>query len=725
MSGDTYQALVSVLEFGAKGDGNTNDTASIQSAIDYANGIGAAVFFPSAMYRVSQIVLRRGSILQGVSSGTYPDNNSISGASVLARLANTNMHLVLAPDGNNYCRIFDLAIDGNKNNNTTGYGLCVADGASGQEAQVVVERCYFHDNPDSNIYLGKNRRANSIEDGVFNYSLHGDGITVAGSDNTIAGNIFGTNARAGICLGTTATQNWAAASGSSASAIAHVSNNDIYGNLVGIALANASSGCMIAGNGIDRNKYQGITVYSGASNALVTNTFHSNGTAKDNTYAHIDVGQNVSQVCISNNNFSPLDSDVSNVASYCVYVAPGATRVIGDIGAVDPTTARAITNAAAGAAPWTSVSNIGAVIQGSGNDVLTLRNSGGTTLTRVTQGGSLVHSGGGTQFTQPFNHVFGGSSPIAPDLYLVSLISGRVNTAQLATQNFTGQTAPIATWLGPDGTSVLGGVDVSGAVMVNGVTGATAGARFAGGTKSGAPTSGSWKAGDFVIDQSGQVWVYTGSAWVASGGVTVDNSSLPLADAIVATPGNSAQASAANHQHPRTYWNPSDQGLVTWTMDVMTAAANSILPAQGTLYVVRVHVPVAASVRNILAAVTNAGSGLRSGQCFAGVWNASGGARAGVTADQSTGWSTTGVKTMALTGAVNLTAGDYYIGLYANGTTLPNFARGNNQIGGSFANAGMTANFRVATANTGLTTTPPATLGTLAASGTSWWLALS
>ncbi len=57
--------------------------------------------------------------------------------------------------------------------------------------------------------------------------------------------------------------------------------------------------------------------------------------------------------------------------------------------------------------------------------------------------------------------------------------------------------------------------------------------------------------------------------------------------------------------------------------------------------------------------------------------------------------------------------------------TLPNFARGNNQIGGAFANAGMTSNFRVATANTGLTTTPPTTLGTLTSSNTAWWLALS
>jgi parallel beta-helix repeat protein len=449
MSSETFQALVSVLEFGATGNGSTDDTRAIQAAIDYANQIGASVFFPSAMYRVSQIVLRKGTILQGVSSGTYPDNNTISGASVLARLANTNKHLVLAPDGANYCRIFDMAIDGNKNNNTTGYGLCVADGASGQEAQLVVNLCYFHDNPDSNVYLGKNRRASSVTNGVFNYSKNGDGITVAGSDNTIAGNIFGSNARAGICLGTTATQNWPAASSSSAAAIAHVSNNDIYGNLVGIAVANASSGCMIAGNGIDRHTYQGITVYSGASNTVVTNTFHSNGTGKDNTYAHIDVGQNVTQVCISNNNFSPLDAGISNIANYCVYVASGATRVVGDIGAADPTAAHALTNAQAGSAPWTAISNIGAVIQGSGNDVIALRNSGGTTITKVTEGGSLVHSGGG-------------------------------------------------------------------GVTVNGVPGAMAGARFVGGTTSGAPASGSWKAGDFAIDQTGKVWIYTGSAWVTS-----------------------------------------------------------------------------------------------------------------------------------------------------------------------------------------------------------------
>jgi parallel beta-helix repeat protein len=454
MSGETYQTMISVLAFGAKGDGNTDDTRSIQAAIDSGFQSGAVVFFPAAMYRVSQLVLRKGSILQGVSSGTYPDNNTISGASVLARLANTNKHLLLAPADANYCRVFDLAIDGNKNNNTSGYGLCVADSTAGHESQIIVERCYFHTNPESNIYLGRNRRANSILNGVYNYSAKGDGITVAGSDNTIAGCIFGSNARAGICLGTTATQNWAASSSANSAAICHVNDNDIYGNLVGIAVANGSTGCMISGNGVDRSKYQGITIYSGASNTLVNNSLHSNGTSKNNTYAHIDVGSGVIEVCISDNNFTPQDSDVSNKASYCVYIAPGATRVIGNIGCTDPTASIARTNAQSGATPGTALSLVGAVIQGAGSDILTLKNKAGKVVYKVTDSGSVVKS------------------------------------------------------------SIDG-------VSVDGVEGVTDGARFVGSTKSGAPTSGTWTAGDFAIDQTGKLWVFDGDKWVTSSPATV------------------------------------------------------------------------------------------------------------------------------------------------------------------------------------------------------------
>lgn len=64
-------------------------------------------------------------------------------------------------------------------------------------------------------------------------------------------------------------------------------------------------------------------------------------------------------------------------------------------------------------------------------------------------------------------------------------------------------------------------VDV-GDLSLAGLTGATAGARFVGGTVSGAPVAGTFAVGDFVIDQSGGIWVCTAAGapgtWVAVGG---------------------------------------------------------------------------------------------------------------------------------------------------------------------------------------------------------------
>ena len=48
---------VSVKDFGAVGDGTTDDTAAIQAAIDYAAIAGKIVFFPAAEYKISSLTL--------------------------------------------------------------------------------------------------------------------------------------------------------------------------------------------------------------------------------------------------------------------------------------------------------------------------------------------------------------------------------------------------------------------------------------------------------------------------------------------------------------------------------------------------------------------------------------------------------------------------------------------------------------------------------------------
>ena len=389
----TEPITISVLSFGAKGDNKTDDTKAIQAAIDQGFKIGAIVVFPNGSYRVSQLVLRAGSVLQGVSSGTYPDNATIAGSSVLVRIGNTNKHILLAPDGANFCRIRDLAIDGNKNNNTKGYGLCVADAAAGHGHDHRSPLLHSHQPRIERLPRAEPAREHRPEQRAqllaHGRRHHGGRV---GQHDRGQHHRHQRASPASAHSGPPPRRAWDASSPNYSANIAHVTNNDIYGNLVGIAVANGSSGCMIAGNGVDRSKKQGITVYSGASNALVTNSLHSNGTSKNNGYAHIDVGSGVGEVCISDNNFTPQDSDVSNKASYCVYIAPGATRVIGDIGCTDPTAAVARTNAQAGAVPGTALSLVGAVVQGDGSDIFVLKNKAGKVVWRVTDGGTVKTS---------------------------------------------------------------------------------------------------------------------------------------------------------------------------------------------------------------------------------------------------------------------------------------------------------------------------------------------
>lgn len=352
-----FERVVSVkaAPFSATGNGVADDTKAVQAAVNYATSINAVTFFPSsgaASYRVSQLVIPAGAVLEGVSPGTYPANEALACVSTLARLAGTNRDLLSIPDGSNYCRIRDIQIDGNKQNNTAGDGIHISDAAAGQEGQVVIERCYVHDNPGHNIYLGHFRRANKVIHSVCNYAAK-DGICVAGSDNTVTHNICGSNARAGINLGTSAALRWAADASPHCSAVTHVISNDIYGNLVGINVSSGSWGSVISSNGIDRNHDEGVAVCDGTTPAAICmNVFHSNGTAADNAYPHVGLGPGVLGVEIAANIFAVCDAGVANSTSCAVRAASASTRISGDIGIIDPkSTGNGLLSAAAGVWP--------------------------------------------------------------------------------------------------------------------------------------------------------------------------------------------------------------------------------------------------------------------------------------------------------------------------------------------------------------------------------------
>lgn len=173
-------------------------------------------------------------------------------------------------------------------------------------------------------------------------------------------------------------------------------------------------------------------------------------------------------------------------------------------------------------------------------------------------------------------------------------------------------------------------------------------------------------------------------------------------------------------------FSPGDHNLITWTMDpALTSGFGTILTA-GVLYLARMKLPEDTTVTNLIASVTTGGSTLTAGQNFGALYT-SAGTQVAITADQSTAWTGSGAKTMALAGGpYALTAGTYYAALLANGTTPPTFLRGHG-VSTSTLNIGLTASAgRSLTSGTGQTTPPASvTLASASLDFKAWWFALS
>lgn len=168
----------------------------------------------------------------------------------------------------------------------------------------------------------------------------------------------------------------------------------------------------------------------------------------------------------------------------------------------------------------------------------------------------------------------------------------------------------------------------------------------------------------------------------------------------------------------------TDHGLAGWTFDPIQVQAGTLLPTAGLSHVVRFRA-VGSLVTNILFHFTVAGSSLTAGQCFASL-HTDAGVQLGITADQATNWQTGGLRTCALTVPQAVTPGEWYkIRWWYNGTTAPTLSRGVNSSS-AIVNAGLSApNFRFGTADSGLTTTGPTTIGTITGAATAWWVGVS
>ena len=271
---DLEQRGVNVKSFGAKGDGETDDTDAIQKAINKNNGV---VIFPNGIYVISSpLKLKQNTILQGVASSTkFPYSNSQK--CVLKLKNSSNCHVILIPKSENYICIRDLVIDGNRDNQSSPSidGIHIEDAIDGSidaEANFYIENCYVKDCKRHGVYGGRKRPGvHSIFSTFENNGV--DGVHIQCSDNLIFSGEFYLNGNSGIYC-----NNW----------VTRIQNVNSYHNKIGLEIGLDSKYTWVNGCSFDNSKRHGI--YCVGSDLTVKDTqFHLNSQEGDGLYPDLQI----------------------------------------------------------------------------------------------------------------------------------------------------------------------------------------------------------------------------------------------------------------------------------------------------------------------------------------------------------------------------------------------------------------------------------------------------
>ena len=288
---DRFADTVNVKDFGAKGDGITDDTASIQAAIDSKYPKGGVVYIPSGKYKVSStIVLPQNIYIVGDGAGynnLYSSTDFKLYGSILELAAGSNMDVVNAtyipragepiPTGPDDVRhqggIVGICIHGNKSANQSvnavdlnnlGNGIIIK-GVS----NVIIDRVLCVRCAENGIYVGSYDYGggvispnNMMWGNVQSLGNAGNGFSLSGGDQQYGVLTGGYNGGSGILY----------SGGNSAFSKVLTWNNASHG----IYFLNAQATTICSSLSYD-NKNNGILVSSCEQINIIGSVFKNNG----------------------------------------------------------------------------------------------------------------------------------------------------------------------------------------------------------------------------------------------------------------------------------------------------------------------------------------------------------------------------------------------------------------------------------------------------------------
>ncbi len=338
---DKHSLVHNVKDYGATGDGITDDTTAITDAL----AAGGITYFPAGTYIHTGLTLSSGAHLRGVGASGYVKNYAPAfqasvpqGARSTLKLKNgVNAHCITLPVGVAHGVIECLDIDGNKANQTAGggCGIYLPNATNAEEAQWKFNKVYVHDTRLHGLYIGTNRQGCSTSQSVYfscgaSDASAGSGIVIAGTDTTVDTCLVGVAWSDSIKI---------------LSSVNRIVNTEVFSNItsgtttgVGIAIADGY-GCsrnIIMGCTIDRCAGHGLYVGTTAvGNTLAANIFHSNSQKTNGGAFHLTVKE--SGNIITGNQFYKNDGAASaNKPNYAVNISAGKTLYGKGLNVVDP-----------------------------------------------------------------------------------------------------------------------------------------------------------------------------------------------------------------------------------------------------------------------------------------------------------------------------------------------------------------------------------------------------
>jgi len=320
--------VASVVDYGATGDGSTDDTTAIADAIADVAASGGVAYFPSGTYITSPIEVPPGATLQGVTGQAYYNaTTTVPNANTISRLklkSGSTGPLISPDDGGatlaTAVRICDLALDCN---GIAQSAINLPDQGGSISRFWRMERLYINNIGNVSggyaVYVGNLNTACRMTDctifnGTSGSQAGGDAVGWYGQDGIMDNCWIGYFSGNGLTV-----------LGGSSSTFLQVRGGGIFTCTTGVVVG--GTGAVFEGVSIDHNFNDGI--YIGYDCTLVGCWFHTNSRTTTNTWSNIRIANPV-QVGLFGCRAEPRGGETSNNPKY--HIEAHATCVLNQSG---------------------------------------------------------------------------------------------------------------------------------------------------------------------------------------------------------------------------------------------------------------------------------------------------------------------------------------------------------------------------------------------------------